>query len=253
MAKIRGIKPETWTDERFVSVSPLARLLFIGMWNFACDNGHLDDSATQLRMRILPADNCDAGELLAELIGVGLVERRAGFVKVPNLPEHQKKPDKRWITLCPHCSHDEDSAYTADDTASTRRVPDVAPKGARRDHAGDGDGDGDGETTPDGVVARKRATRIPEPFIVTADMRAWAASEVPGLDVDRVTRTFVDYWRGKSGRDATKQDWPATWRNWLRRDHDNHRGVTKLTRDDENLAVVARLAAREQLMEGIEA
>lgn len=65
--------------------------------------------------------------------------------------------------------------------------------------------------------SRKRSTRIPEPFMVTAEMRAWAASEVPGVDVDAHTREFVDYWRGKSGKDATKADWPATWRNWMRK------------------------------------
>ncbi|KQY73963.1 hypothetical protein ASD52_26395 [Ensifer sp. Root142] len=27
---------------------------------------------------------------------------------------------------------------------------------------------------------------------------------------------FRDYWNAKTGKDATKLDWPATWRNWLR-------------------------------------
>ncbi|WP_455478703.1 DUF1376 domain-containing protein [Bartonella sp. B10] len=27
---------------------------------------------------------------------------------------------------------------------------------------------------------------------------------------------FRDYWRAKTGKDATKRDWPATWRNWIR-------------------------------------
>ncbi|KVN83469.1 hypothetical protein [Burkholderia ubonensis] len=27
---------------------------------------------------------------------------------------------------------------------------------------------------------------------------------------------FRDYWSAKSGKDATKTDWPATWRNWVR-------------------------------------
>ena len=78
MAKIRGIKPETWTDEDLVSVSAYARLLFIGLWNFACDNGHLDDKPRQIKMRILPADPCDVDELLGELTDLGLVERRDG-------------------------------------------------------------------------------------------------------------------------------------------------------------------------------
>lgn len=67
--------------------------------------------------------------------------------------------------------------------------------------------------------ARKRASRIPDPFVLTAEMRAWAAAEVPGLDVDAHTREFVDYWRSESGAKATKLDWLGTWRNWMRKAH----------------------------------
>jgi len=31
------------------------------------------------------------------------------------------------------------------------------------------------------------------------------------------TDKFRDYWLAKSGRDATKVDWNATWKNWLRK------------------------------------
>lgn len=66
----------------------------------------------------------------------------------------------------------------------------------------------------------KRGTRIPEPFMLTREMREWAAEEVPGVDADRSTRMFVDYWRGVPGVKGTKLDWLATWKNWLRRDHE---------------------------------
>lgn len=81
-------------------------------------------------------------------------------------------------------------------------------------------------TTSNEVVEggpRKRGTRIPEPFMLTHDMREWAATEVPTVDVDASTRRFVDYWRADSGAKATKRDWVATWRNWLRRDADTRK------------------------------
>lgn len=62
-------------------------------------------------------------------------------------------------------------------------------------------------------------TRVPEPFQITEDMRGWAAESTPGLDVDWYTGAFVDFWRGKSGRNGTKLDWVATWRNWMRSEH----------------------------------
>lgn len=77
--------------------------------------------------------------------------------------------------------------------------------------------------------ARKRGSRIPEPFLVTADMREWAAGRVPLVDVDSSTERFVNHWRAKAGRDATKLDWLATWRNWLIRDQEDRANRTKLT------------------------
>lgn len=64
-----------------------------------------------------------------------------------------------------------------------------------------------------------RGGRLPEPFEITAEMRRWAAEA--GYDdasVDGVTESFCDYWRGASGAKGRKSDWPATWRNWLRRE-----------------------------------
>jgi hypothetical protein len=60
-----------------------------------------------------------------------------------------------------------------------------------------------------------RATRIPEPFLLTSEMKEWAAARTPSIDLLLETEKFVNYWRAKSGRDATKLDWPATWRNWV--------------------------------------
>lgn len=86
-----------------------------------------------------------------------------------------------------------------------------------------------------------RGTRIAEPFIVTVEMRQWAAAETPLVDVDRSTRMFVDYWRAATGAKATKRDWLATWRNWLRRDQERaeQRGGVKLSPADRAMATIA--------------
>lgn len=65
-----------------------------------------------------------------------------------------------------------------------------------------------------------RGTRIPDTFIVTAEMRSWATESAPHVDVNRATEMFVNYWRAKAGRDATKLDWILTWRNWLLSDEE---------------------------------
>lgn len=62
----------------------------------------------------------------------------------------------------------------------------------------------------------KRATRLPDDFAVTDEMKAWFAEHCPGVDGPGQTEKFIDYWRAKPGKDGTKLDWTATWRNWMR-------------------------------------
>lgn len=70
---------------------------------------------------------------------------------------------------------------------------------------------------PERRTRMSRASRIPDGFGVTDGMRSWAAENAPWVvDLDRETANFVDYWTSKSGQAATKRDWLATWRKWLR-------------------------------------
>lgn len=67
---------------------------------------------------------------------------------------------------------------------------------------------------PSVVGPRKRATPAPDLFPITDDMRAWAAREVPQVDIDRETRQFLDFHRAKG---STFKDWTAGWRTWMRK------------------------------------
>ena len=82
---------------------------------------------------------------------------------------------------------------------------------------------------------RKRAARISEDFQVTPEMKLWASTKAPGIDLGLETEKFINYWVAKSGKEATKLDWAATWRNWIlnakpaqgqRMDHSS-RGIAK--------------------------
>ncbi len=74
-------------------------------------------------------------------------------------------------------------------------------------------------------VRAPSATRLPEAFELTPEMRAEAVSE--HLDPERTFAKFCDYWRAASGAKARKHDWVATWRNWCRTEAD--RGQVKPT------------------------
>ena len=71
MARIRTVKPEFWTSTQIVECSMIARLLFIGMWNFCDDGGiHVAD-CRRLKMEIFPGDDIlaiDVQKLVDELV-----------------------------------------------------------------------------------------------------------------------------------------------------------------------------------------
>lgn len=214
MPKIRGVKPDLWTDEDFVELSPYARLLWIGLWNYACDNGHVADKSKQIKMRVLPTDDVNCAELLRELDGQGLIQREDGWITIPNLARHQKV-DRRYFTTCEKDGCDE-PAETVSQRA-TRRAHSGRTAGAQGAHAGGtagalGDGDVKGS---DGDIPRKSATKKAEQL--PAD---WQPSEAHqrlaverSIDIVEEAAKFRD-WCAANG--ATKKDWEATFRNWIR-------------------------------------
>lgn len=226
MAKIRGVKPTYWTDDAIVELSIPARLLFIGLWNFACDNGHVEDKPKQVKMRIFPADDVDVNGLLAELEGQGRIKRADGYIVIPKFAEHQK-PHTRWWLTCdqPLCNVPEGATSTPPNRGATVAQP-VRNRVATADGDGEGDGDGDGEGEKGAQATpgpRKRGHRLPEDFAITADMRAWAKDQkLDHLNLDLLTAEFKDYWQGVAGAKGVKLDWFGTWRNWIRRKATDH-------------------------------
>ena len=76
MARIRTIKPEFWTAEQVMELSPMARLLFIGMWNFCDDRGVHPVAYKTLKAEVFPADDLlssDVERLIAEVMAQGLL------------------------------------------------------------------------------------------------------------------------------------------------------------------------------------
>ena len=62
---------------------------------------------------------------------------------------------------------------------------------------------------------KKKGSRLPSDFEVTAEMVAWAAERTPKLDLNIETEKFRNYWIGVAGAKGVKLDWTATWRNWM--------------------------------------
>ncbi len=114
MARIRSIHPGLWTDETYVSLSPFARLLFLGIWNECDDMGSFEWSPIKLKMRLLPADSVDAVALLDELAEARCIMsyeaggKRYGAVrnfcqyqrpKKPNSTYPQTEAVRNWVNI----------------------------------------------------------------------------------------------------------------------------------------------------------
>lgn len=90
MARIRTIKPEFFTSEDTVALSPLARLLYIALWCEADKEGRLQWRPNTFKLRYLPGDTCDVQALCAELLARGMVRLYGdGLAELPTFRLHQ--------------------------------------------------------------------------------------------------------------------------------------------------------------------
>jgi hypothetical protein len=71
-------------------------------------------------------------------------------------------------------------------------------------------------TTEEKSLPRKRGQRLQPDWIPSEATRAEMATQCPLVDLHAEHVKFIDHWIAKTGRDATKLDWDATWRNWIR-------------------------------------
>lgn len=72
---------------------------------------------------------------------------------------------------------------------------------------------------PQAASKRKLGTRLPNEWVLPQGWGRWALEEVTGATVEVIRSQadqFKDYWISKTGSGATKMDWEATWRNWIR-------------------------------------
>ncbi len=135
MARIRTVKPEFWSSEQVMECSPIARLLFIGLWNFCDDAGNHVASSKTIKAEVFPGDDIsssDVRRLLDELSLNGLIEFYAfgdkDFLHVTGW--HHQKIDR------PTFKH---PAFPGPESDTTRRALDEPspPEGKGREGKGE--------------------------------------------------------------------------------------------------------------------
>lgn len=96
------------------------------------------------------------------------------------------------------------------------------------------------------ATPRKRGTRLEHGWLPSQTSRDWARSKYAHLDLETVHEKFCNYWHAKSGRDATKVDWDATWRNWVINEAERIGNSRAAPNGQHKLRALATLIAEEE-------
>jgi len=153
MARIRTIKPEFFTSEDIVSLTPLARLFYVALWCEADREGRLSWKSKTLKMRYLPGDECDIDALASELTEAGLVE----------LYEVDGKLYAEIVTFKNHQvinNRESDSTLPARDVDASARVK---AEGRKEGKGREGKGKEGKEGESEAALATPRNKAIPKP------------------------------------------------------------------------------------------
>lgn len=184
MARIRTVKPEIWTDTKFVSLTYAARLLFIGLLNFVDDAGLHEDEPLRLQMLIFPSplDKVRVESLLSELNDAGLIHRYRvdgrALLAVRNFARHQKinRPQPSRFPSPPQGENDSFTERSVNDQGTLTECSLTERKGM----------EGNGR---DISSAENRHDRKP-----TSDV---------AVQITRVVSAAFDYYREKIGKSST--------------------------------------------------
>jgi len=206
MARIRTIKPEFFTSDDICALSPLARLLYVGLWCEADRAGRLVWMPRVFKRRYLPDDACDIDRLADELLQRGLVVLYGeGLAHIPTFSRHQHVNPREASSKLP-----------APEGDASARVNDASERFSDAQAGREGNLEGNGEGREgEGSVARQ----LTQGWIPDEEDLAWAASARPDLTpalLDAETERFRNH-AIANGRIAVR--WGMNWRNWIQRAH----------------------------------
>lgn len=223
MARSRNIKPGFFQHDTLCELTPLERLAFIGMWTVADFKGCIEFRPKRLKVQLLPYDECDFEAIAINLERSGFVAiysvQGQRYIKIVNFEKHQN----------PHKNEREAGSEIPDiDQAGkiVNEIKELKEDGTKPDFIGSARADSlsliPSSLIPDSpiLIAAKpeRASlarptkKCPESFVLTDELRTWAAAECPLVNADFETAKLRDH-----TFQTARVDWPGAWRNWLRK------------------------------------
>lgn len=208
MARIRTVKPEFFTSEDVVTLTPLARLLYIGLWCEADREGRLLWKPLSFRLRYLPTDTCDVTAVCQELVDRRLVMLYgSGLAFIPSFGKHQHINPRESASVLP--SPAPFTTPTPPEAPrvehASARVTDSSPRDSDAQGGREGKGK-EGEDTPRARVA---------PLVMRRRLHAafeWARGCVPqALHADLVAKLGGEAQAAEAQLFALYREVASTW------------------------------------------
>lgn len=126
MARIRSVKPEFWIDRKLArQLSRDARLLYIGLWNFADEHARLIGDPFYVKGQVFPYDDDLTPDGIEKLIEELITARRAvryeidgePYLFLPMLRRHQRLESEKVPSRLPAPPDPDDSGPRPDKSA----------------------------------------------------------------------------------------------------------------------------------------
>lgn len=247
MARIRSVHPSLFTDEAWVSCSPLARVFYIGLMTVADDQGLFEWKPLQLKMQVLPADAADVPALLAELIDVNLIAelmsagKRLGAIRYFRRFQRPKKPNsifvlpEEWRTYVglkadgSELADVEDGQVPNQFPTSGEKSPQMEDGGGRREDGREESIDPSLATSAPAARSKSGKTLIPKGYpdeAAIAEAEGWIAEAGVKLDAEAQSKRFRSH---ALQNERQLVDWAEAWRGWIQIASENAPRVAAIT------------------------
>jgi len=205
MARIRTIKPEFFTSEDIVALSPLTRLFYISLWCEADRDGLLNWKPKTLKLRYFPGDdnaafNQAVDELLASDLVITYEVDGKQYAQIPKFTQHQVINNRESLSIIPKQQEQNEEI-----DASGTRESGVQGEGKGRERKG--------------KEGNSRATALPRDFSINESMQQWAIENKITVDLVIATDKWKDYILANGKKYV---DWVATWRNGMKKAQEWH-------------------------------
>ena len=267
MSRIRSIHPGLFTDEAFMAASCQARILLIGIWTEAWDDGVFEWKPLTLKARIFPVDAVDVPALMLELETLRFVHRFAANGKpygaVRNFRKYQrpKKPNSSG------CLPEDLVSFVGISEPVPNQFPTASEKSPQMEDGGCRMKEKEekkekkekkevearfASDAPEKPSISKKGTRLSPGWLPSSEDHSVAVATLNRQRADAEVAKFRDYWVAKAGKDGCKLDWDATWRNWVRRAAEGPAPKAGVAASGWKSPIVDRLAGLIWVEEGSE-